>query len=186
MVAIGLFIGTWAAWTTAMGGISYHFTDGSGHLGCYSYGSRLLLLGLLAATLPFVRRLGPALTVLPWVAFYLATRSRRRVRRRLATAPSPRTRRAKADVADRLLAPALVCVAVTAASPPSLRMSLSLPFATHHARVGVTAIQVRDVNTTGTALTPHLASRTGQGASNGGPSPPAPQCLLRTPMPRTT
>lgn len=72
-------------------------------------------------------------------------------------------------MADRLLAPALVCVAVTAASPPSLRMSLSLPFVTHHARVGVTAIQVRDVNTTSTALTPHLASRTGQGASNGGP-----------------
>jgi hypothetical protein len=45
-------------------------------------------------------------------------------------------------------------------------MSLSPRFATHHARVGVTAIDVRVVNTTDSALTPHFASRTGQGASN--------------------
>ncbi|WP_324613791.1 hypothetical protein [Streptomyces sp. DSM 15324] len=167
-------------------GISYYFTDGSGRLDFYSYGSQLLLLGLLAATLLFVRRLGPALTVLPWVVFYLATRSQDGYflmmtplwlaaaatvpAAAFATAWQPRLPhvfgRAKAVLAGGLLAPALVCVAIAAASPPPLRMSLSPRFATHHARVGVTAIDVRAVNTTGTALTPHFASRTGQGASN--------------------
>ncbi|WP_433917635.1 hypothetical protein OIE50_03235 [Streptomyces canus] len=167
-------------------GISYYFTDGSGRLDYYSYGSQLLLLGLLAATLLFVRRLGPALTVLPWVAFYLATRSQDGYflmmtplwlaaaatvpAAAFATAWQPRlphvTGRAKAVVAGGLLAPALVCVAIAAASPPPLRMSLLPRFATHHARVGVTAIDVRAVNNTSTALTPHFASRTGQGASN--------------------
>ncbi|MET7696416.1 hypothetical protein [Streptomyces sp. NPDC005485] len=168
-------------------GISYYFTGGSSRLDYYSYGSQLLLLGLLAATLLFVRRLGPALTVLPWVAFYFATRSQDGYflmmtplwlaaaatvpAAAFATAWQPRLphvtgRRAKAVVAGGLLAPALVCVAIAAASPPPLRMSLSPHFATHHARMGVTAIDVRAVNTTGTALTPHFASRTGQGASN--------------------
>ncbi|MET7690506.1 hypothetical protein ABZT06_21430 [Streptomyces sp. NPDC005483] len=168
-------------------GISYYFTDGSGRLDYYSYGSQLLLLGLLVATLLFVRRLGPALTVLPWIAFYLATRSQDGYFLMMtplwlaaaatvpvaafATAWQPRLprltgHRAKTVVAGGLLVPALVCVAIAAASPPPLRMSLSPRFATHRARVGVTAIDVRAVNTTSTALTPHFASRTGQGASN--------------------
>ncbi|MET7730277.1 hypothetical protein ABZT02_02765 [Streptomyces sp. NPDC005402] len=168
-------------------GISYYFTDGSGRLDYYSYGSQLLLLGLLVATLLFVRRLGPALTVLPWVAFYLATRSQDGYFLMMtplwlaaaATVPAaafapawqprlPRLtgHRAKTVVAGGLLVPALVCVAIAAASPPPLRMSLLPSFAMHHGRVGVTAIDVRAVNTTGKALTPHFASRTGQGASN--------------------
>ncbi|WP_406320774.1 hypothetical protein [Streptomyces sp. NBC_00519] len=56
-------------------GISYYFTDGSSRLAYYSYASQLLLVGLLAATLLFARLLGTALTVLPWLSFYLATRS---------------------------------------------------------------------------------------------------------------
>ncbi|MFD4599616.1 hypothetical protein ACFWPQ_16485 [Streptomyces sp. NPDC058464] len=55
---------------------------------------------------------------------------------------------------------------IAAASPPPLRMSLAPHFARHGSRVGVTTIDVRAVNTTGTALEPHFASRTGQGASN--------------------
>ncbi|WP_328549503.1 MULTISPECIES: hypothetical protein [unclassified Streptomyces] len=168
-------------------GISYYFTDGSSRLDYYSYGSQLLLLGLLTATLLFVRRLGPALTVLPWIAFYLATRSQDGYFLMMtplwlaaaatvpatvfATAWQPRLPhvtgdRTKGVLAAALLAPALVCVAIAAASPPPLRMSLSPHFAKHHARVGITAIDVRAVNTTGTALAPHFASRTGQGASN--------------------
>ncbi|MFI6254282.1 hypothetical protein [Streptomyces sp. NPDC051016] len=168
-------------------GISYYFTAGSSRLDYYSYGSQLLLLGLLAATLLSVRRLGPALTVLPWIAFYLATRSQDGYFLMMtplwlaaaATVPSaafahawqprlPRLtgRRAKEIVAAGALAPALACVVIAAASPPPLRMSLTPHFARHGARVGVTAIDVRAVNTTGTALEPHFASRTGQGASN--------------------
>ncbi|MFF7981186.1 hypothetical protein ACFZDK_18975 [Streptomyces sp. NPDC007901] len=168
-------------------GISYYFTDGSSRLDFYSYGSQLLLLGLLAATLLFVRRLGPALTVLPWLAFYLATRSQDGYflmmtplwlaaaatvpAAAFATAWQPRlprfaNRRAKAVVAAGLLVPALACVVIAAASPPPLHMSLTAHFAKHGSRVGVTTIDVRAVNTTGTALEPHFASRTGQGASN--------------------
>jgi uncharacterized membrane protein len=168
-------------------GISYYFTAGSSRLDYYSYGSQLLLLGLLAATLLFVRRLGPALTVLPWIAFYLATRSQDGYflmmtplwlaaaatvpAAAFATAWEPRLprltgRRAKAVVAAGLLAPAFVCVVIAAVSAPPLRISLTPHFAKHGSRVGVTAIEVRAVNTTGTVLKPHFASRTGQGASN--------------------
>lgn len=168
-------------------GISYYFTAGSSRLDYYSYGSLLLLSGLLAATLLFVRRLGPAITVLPWCAFYLATRSQDGYflmmtplwiaaaatvpAAAFATAWQPRLpgvtgTRAKAAVAAGLLLPALACVTVAAASPPPLRMSLAPRYATHHSRAGVTAIDVRAVNTTGTTLAPHFASRTGQGASN--------------------
>ncbi|MFD5542838.1 hypothetical protein ACFWIJ_34755 [Streptomyces sp. NPDC127079] len=168
-------------------GISYYFTAGSSRLDYYSYGSMLLLLGLLAATVLFVRRLGPALTVLPWLAFYLATRSQDGYFLLMtplglaaaATAPPaafatawqpalPRVtgRRARAALAVALLTPALLCVAVAAASPPPLRMTLAARLATRHARVGVTAVEVRAVNRTGTRLSPHFASRTGQGASD--------------------
>ncbi|MEV5957538.1 hypothetical protein AB0M11_27860 [Streptomyces sp. NPDC051987] len=168
-------------------GISYYFTDGSSRLDFYSYGSQLLLFGLLAATLLFIRRLGPALTVLPWLAFYLATRSQDGYflmmtplwlaaaatvpAAAFATAWQPRLprltgRRAKAVVAAGLLAPALACVAIAAGSPPPLRMSLAPHFTQRGSRAGVSAIDVRAVNTTGTALQPHFASRTGQGASN--------------------
>lgn len=168
--------------------ISYYFTDGSSRLDYYSYGSVLLLLGLLAATLLFVRRLGPALTVLPWLAFYFAVRSQDGYfilmtplwlaaaatvpTTAFATAWQPRLprpltgRRAAAALSAGLLAPAVVCVGVAAAAPPPLRMSVTarLTDRPHHAHA-ITAVTVRTVNTTGTALPPHFASRTGQGAS---------------------
>ncbi|MFD8307312.1 hypothetical protein ACFV29_34050 [Streptomyces sp. NPDC059690] len=168
-------------------GISYYFTDGSSRLDYYSYGSQLLLCGLLAVTLLFVRRLGPAITVLPWLAFYLATRSQDGYflmmtplwlaaaatvpAAAFATAWQPRLprltgRRAKSALAAGLLTPAFVCVLIAAASPPPLHMSLTPRYATHGSRVGVTAIRLRAVNTTGTTLSPHFASRRGQGASD--------------------
>lgn len=56
-------------------GLSYYFSEGSSRLDFYSYGSMLLAAALLALFTLFVRRLGPAAVVLPWCAFYLATRS---------------------------------------------------------------------------------------------------------------
>ncbi|MGW5655662.1 hypothetical protein [Streptomyces humi] len=168
-------------------GISYYFTAGSSRLDYYSYGSTLLLFGLLGATVLFVRRLGPALTVLPWTVFYLATRSQDGYfltmtplwlaaaatvpATAFATAWQPRLgrlsgRRAKAALGAALLTPALLCVVVAAACPPPLRLTLAVRVVTRHARVGVTAVDVHAVNTTGTRLTPHFASRTGQGASD--------------------
>ncbi|MFR0355569.1 hypothetical protein [Streptomyces sediminimaris] len=167
-------------------GISYYFTAGSSRLDYYSYSSVLLLAGLLAATVLFARRLGTAVTVLPWLCFYLATRSQDGYFLMMtplwlaaaATVPAsslahawqpriPRVtgRRAKAAVAAALVAPALLCATVAAASPPPLRMEV-LPRISGRAHPVVTAVTVRAVNTSGTALTPHFASRTGQGASN--------------------
>ncbi|MET9972188.1 hypothetical protein ABZZ80_41440, partial [Streptomyces sp. NPDC006356] len=51
-------------------GISLYFTDGSDRLDWYSRASMLLAAGLLAVFVLFVRRLGPAATVLPWCAFF--------------------------------------------------------------------------------------------------------------------
>jgi hypothetical protein len=174
-------------------GISYYFTPGSSRLDYYSYASILLLLGLLTATLLFVRRLGPALTVLPWCAFYLAIRSQDGYylmmtplwlaaaatvpTSTLTTAWQPRlprparwprltARRVKAAVATGLLAPAVLCVGVAAASAPPLRLILTPHFAVRAHHTMITSITVRAVNTTGTALTPHFASRSGQGASD--------------------
>lgn len=167
-------------------GISYYFTDGSSRLDYYSYASLLLLVGLLTATVLFVRRLGPALTVLPWLSFYLATRSQDGYFLMMtplwlaaaATVPAcalasawepgiPRLtgRRVKAGLVVALVTPALLCAGIAAASRPPLDMTLTVHI-TDGARPAVSSVTVRAVNTTGTALTPHFASRTGQAASN--------------------
>ncbi|MFJ9627008.1 hypothetical protein ACIRU8_04820 [Streptomyces sp. NPDC101175] len=181
-------------------GISYYFTAGSRHLDYYSYGSLLLLFGLLAATLLFVRRLGPAITVLPWLSFYLATRSQDGYflmmtplwlaaaatvpASALASAWQPRiprltARPARAVLAAGLLAPAVVCVTIAAASPPPLRMNVTADIVQRSGHRDITRLVAKVVNTTGTRLTPHFASRLGQGASDwwtasGGPASLAP------------
>jgi hypothetical protein len=168
-------------------GISYYFTAGSRHLDYYSYASLLLLLGLLAATLLFVRRLGPAITVLPWLSFYLATRSQDGYflmmtplwlaaaatvpAAALASAWQPRIphvtgHRAKAVLAAGLVVPAVLCATVAAASAPPLRMNVTPSFVERAGHRDITRLAVRVVNITGTRLTPHFASRLGQGASD--------------------
>jgi ABC-type Na+ transport system ATPase subunit NatA len=56
-------------------GVSFYLTDGSAALDFYSYATLLLAIGLLGISVLFVRRLGPALTVIPWIVFYLSVRS---------------------------------------------------------------------------------------------------------------
>ncbi|MBP0457506.1 hypothetical protein JFN87_08345 [Streptomyces bomunensis] len=164
-------------------GISYYFTPGSSRLDFYSYATLLLLLGLLAALVLFARRLGPALTVLPWLPFYLSTRSQDGYYLLMtplwlaaaATVPAsalagawqprlPLGRRAKAACGAGLLLPAAACAAIAAASPAPLRMTVTARF-TDTPRHGITSAAVRVVNTTGTTLTPHFASRAAQSAS---------------------
>ena len=168
-------------------GISYYMTGGSSRLDFYSYAAALLSLGLFGATVLFVRRLGPALTVLPWCAFYVATRSQDGYfllmtplwlaaaatvpAAELAGAWQPRPllgggRRAGASVVAALLAPAVLCVAVAAASPPPLRMTVDRLAGAWHGRRGVTGLVVQAVNASGTAVAPHFAIRSGQGASD--------------------
>ncbi|WP_262059565.1 hypothetical protein [Streptomyces sp. STR69] len=64
-----------------------------------------------------------------------------------------------------LVTPALLCACVAAASPPPLRIALT-PHLTGRSHHSVTSVTVRAANATGTALTPHFASRLGQGASD--------------------
>ena len=82
-------------------------------------------------------------------------------------------------LAAGLLAPAVVCVTIAAASPPPLRMNVTADIVERSGHRDITRLVVRVVNTTDTRLTPHFASRLGQGASDwwtasGGPESLAP------------
>ena len=55
--------------------IAYYFRGGSGYLDGYSHAAIASLFGLLIISVLFMWRIGPALVVLPWAAFYLSTRS---------------------------------------------------------------------------------------------------------------
>ncbi|WP_043673373.1 membrane protein [Streptomyces xylophagus] len=164
-------------------GLSYYFTDGSSRLDFYSYGSMLLAAGLLTLFVLFVRRLGPAATVLPWCAFYLATRSQDGYYLLMtplwvaaaATAtssdfasawqprlPFGRRRVVSAMVAAAVLAPAAACVAVAAASGPPIRLVIS---GVRGDSGGVHGLTVQATNTGDTALAPHFASSTGESTS---------------------
>lgn len=124
-------------------GIAYYLRGGSDTLDFYSYAAVLLLLGALAALWLLPRRLGPAAALLPWVCFYLATRSTENYFTLLtplwvtalatagpaafarAWAPRPawlRGRRARALLLAGLALPALVCTAVAAFGTAPLRM----------------------------------------------------------------
>ncbi|MFH9003324.1 hypothetical protein ACH4E5_08765 [Streptomyces afghaniensis] len=165
--------------------ISLYLTDGSDRLDWYSSASLLLLAGLLVLFVLFVRRLGPAATVLPWCAFYLATRSQDGYYLLMTplwlaaavTAPAsafagawqprvrllsgPRRRPARIVLAALLLLPALVGAAVAATGTPPLRMRV---VATRHPTAAtVSRLTLRVTNTDDTALAPHFTLTMGQG-----------------------
>ncbi|MEU7719512.1 hypothetical protein AB0B29_16200 [Streptomyces tibetensis] len=166
-------------------GVSLYLTDGSDRIGWYSHASLLLLAGLLALFVLFVRRLGPAATVLPWCAFYLATRSQdgyyllmtplwlaaavttpasaftRAWQPRAGLPTGVRGRPARVAVTVLLLAPAAACAAVAATGTPPLRMRVTAVRHPTAATVSRLALQV--TNTGGTALSPHFMLTTGQG-----------------------
>jgi len=174
-------------------GLSYYFSEGSSRLDFYSYASMLMAAGLLLLFALFVRRLGPAAVVLPWCAFYLATRSQDGYYLMMtplwvagaATAttsafasawqprlPLGRRRAVGVAVAAAVLAPAAGSVAVAAASGPPIRLVVS---DVRGDRGGIDGLTVRATNTGDTALTPHFASSTGESTSaywtvRGGPA----------------
>ncbi|MEV5440171.1 hypothetical protein AB0K80_29815 [Streptomyces sp. NPDC052682] len=166
-------------------GVSLYLTDGSDRLDWYSRAAVLLAAGLLVLFVLFVRRLGPAATVLPWCAFFLATRSqdgyylmmtplwlaaavtapaaefRTAWQPRLRALSGVRRRPARIAVAVLLLTPALVSAAAAATGGPPLRMRVT---AVRHATpTTVSRLTVRVTNTAGTPLTPHFTLTTGQG-----------------------
>ncbi|MFF4833095.1 hypothetical protein [Streptomyces sp. NPDC001315] len=166
-------------------GVSLYLTDGSDRVDWYGHASLLLAAALLALFVLFVRRLGPAATVLPWCAFYLATRSQDGYYLMMTplwlaaavTAPpaefadawqprprplrGPHRRPARAAVVLLVLAPALVSAVWAVTGAPPLRMRV-----TAVRRVSTTAVSLlslRVTNTDDSALTPHFTLTTGQG-----------------------
>ncbi|MFE7275883.1 hypothetical protein [Streptomyces sp. NPDC057623] len=165
-------------------GVSLYFTDGSDRLDWYSHASMLLAAGLLALFVLFVRRLGPAATVLPWCAFFLATRSQdgyyvmmtplwlaaavTAPAAEFATAWQPRPgilsrRPARVAAAVLLLTPALASAAWAATGTPPLR--LRVVSARWAAPTAVSRLDVEVGNAGAAALAPHFTLTTGQGMS---------------------
>ncbi|WP_416237107.1 hypothetical protein [Streptomyces sp. RB17] len=165
--------------------ISLYFTHGSDRLDWYGHASMLLAAALLALFVLFVRRLGPAATVLPWCAFYLATRSQDGYylmytplwlaaaitvplsEFRNAWQPRPgwltgrRRRPALAAAVVLLVLPALVSATLAVTGKPPLRMDITA--ARHGSARKLSALTVKVTNTGNTALTPHYMLTTGQG-----------------------
>ncbi|MFI9804266.1 hypothetical protein ACIHEJ_07825 [Streptomyces sp. NPDC052301] len=165
--------------------ISLYFTHGSDRLDWYGHASMLLAAALLALFVLFVRRLGPAATVLPWCAFYLATRSQDGYYLMMTplwlaaaiTVPlsefthawqprprwmaGPRRRPALVAAVVLLVTPALVSAGLAATGGPPLRMDITA--ARRASAHSLSALTVRVTNTGGDALTPHYMLTTGQG-----------------------
>ncbi|MFE9449714.1 hypothetical protein [Streptomyces sp. NPDC006739] len=168
-------------------GVSLYFTDGSDRLDWYGHASMLFAAALLALFVLFVRRLGPAATVLPWLAFYLATRSqdgyylmmtplwlaaavtaplsefRRAWQPRPRWLTGPRRRPALITAVVVLIAPALVSATLAVSGHPPLRMRVTA--ARWASKSAVSRLTVRVTNTADGPLTPHYMLTTGQGMS---------------------
>lgn len=165
--------------------VSLYLTDGGDRLDWYGHASVLLLGGLLAVFVLFVRRLGPAATVLPWLAFYLATRSQDGYYLLMTplwltaavTAPAdefagawqpcprplsgPHRRPARIAAAVLLLLPALTSAALAVTGSPPLRMRV-----TSVRRASATALSrltLRVTNSDDGSLRPHFTLTGGQG-----------------------
>ncbi|MFC8428126.1 hypothetical protein [Streptomyces sp. NPDC057253] len=165
-------------------GVSLYLTNGSDRLDWYGYASMLLLVGLLALFVLFVRRLGPAATVLPWLAFWLATRSQDGYYLMMTplwlaaavTAPSaefagvwqPFARRlggagrrpVRIAAAVLLLSPALASALLAATGSPPLRLEVA---GVRHDARALSRLTLRVTNTDDEALTPHFTLTRGQG-----------------------
>jgi len=157
-------------------GISLYLTDGSDRLDWYSRASALLAAGLLALYVVLVRRLGPAATVLPWLAFFVATRSQDGYYLMMTplwllsalTAPLPEFARAwqprlpaRRLVAALLLLPAVIGTTLAATGSPPLRMSVASVRLASPRTLGRLTVDVR--NTEHASLVPHFTVSTGQG-----------------------
>ncbi|MHB9858431.1 hypothetical protein [Streptomyces sp. YIM S03343] len=167
--------------------ISLYMTNGSNRLDWYSHASLLLAAALLALLVLFMRRLGPAATVLPWLAFFLATRSQDgyylmmtplwlaaavtapasefagawQPRPRLITGPHRRT--ALVTVSALLVAPALLSAVLAVTGTPPLRMQVVA--AKRASGTALSRLTLKVTNAGDSTLTPHFMVTTGQGMS---------------------
>ncbi|WP_055525565.1 hypothetical protein [Streptomyces graminilatus] len=166
-------------------GIALYYTDGSDRLAWYGHASMLLSVALLALLILFMRRLGPAAMVLPWCAFYLATRSQDGYYLLMTplwlaaavTTPAasfagawqprprflagPRRRPALVATAVLLLVPALASAAVAVTGSPPLRMRVTKVLAVRPRAVSELALRITNLDDS--ALTPHFTLTLAQG-----------------------
>ncbi|MDF3298411.1 hypothetical protein [Streptomyces tropicalis] len=164
--------------------VSLYFTDGSGRLDWYGHASMLLAAALLAVFVLFVRRLGPAATVLPWCAFFLATRSQDGYYLMMtplwlaaavtapaaefagAWQPRPRLlsgahrRPARIAAVGLLVLPAAAASAVAVTGSPPLAMRVAAVRRASASSVG--GLTLRVANTGDSPLAPHFMLTTGQ------------------------
>ncbi|WP_406441657.1 hypothetical protein OHB00_37715 [Streptomyces sp. NBC_00631] len=169
--------------------ITLYYTNGSDRIDWYSHASMLLAAALLALFVLFVRRLGPAATVLPWLAFFLATRSQdgyyllmtplwlaavvtaplpefeHAWQPRPALLTGPRRRPALIAAVVLLLTPALVSAGLAVSGKPPLRMQITALRRARHQAAVVREMTLKVVNTGSVPLTPHYTLTTGQGMS---------------------
>ncbi len=166
--------------------ISYYVTGGTGALAFYGYAAAALAVGLLALFATRVRVLGPAMSVLPWAAFYLSDRSSAKYffimmpiwfvclatvpLRDFARAYQPRLRfswargrRARIAVTLLAVAPAVALTAVAMASPQPLRMSIVSVQTDKSAMMKQVEVDV--TNESGQAISPHFSMSSGYAMS---------------------
>lgn len=159
-------------------GVPEFVTRGSGALDWLGYAAVLLAAGLLAAFVLRVRSLAPALVVLPWMVFFVSTRSQesyyllftplwlsgaalwlhpedhRRAHRLWGR--RLRTGRVRLAAAATLPAAALVCALAAVAAPPPLRISVTGWSTTSGGRT-LWQVRARVANRSDTALSPHFS-----------------------------
>ncbi|MEZ0066534.1 hypothetical protein ABIA32_002546 [Streptacidiphilus sp. MAP12-20] len=168
-------------------GISSFFTSGSGNLHLYSVAGQLLGVAMMVLLVLFPRRLGPAVTVMPWLVFYLSTRSQQdyfdltvplwvMAAATVSAADFDRawhprfgwlgSRAVRTAVVPLLLAPTAVAICAAVLTPPPLRMDVTAMSGT--AGNGQLAlvdllqrVRVTVTNTSGEVVSPHFATSTG-------------------------
>ena len=168
-------------------GISYYFRNGSGDLSLYSDAGLLLGAAMLVLLVIFPRRLGLAVTVMPWLVFYLSTRSQEdyfdltvplwvmaaatvsSVEFDRAWQPRPRllrTRSVRALLVPVLLAPAVLSLFGAVVTPPPLRMRITAMTGSNGSGAlaltdSLEKLTVQVTNRSGNPLSPHFATSTG-------------------------
>jgi hypothetical protein len=168
-------------------GISSFFTSGSGDLHLYSVAGQLLGLAMMVLLVLFPRRLGPAVTVMPWLVFYLSTRSQQdyfdltvplwvMAAATVSAADFDRAwhprsgllarRGVRAALVPLLLTPTMLAIAAAVLTPPPLRMNVTAMSGTagsgELALVDLlTRVSVTVSNTSDAPVSPHFATSTG-------------------------
>jgi hypothetical protein len=160
--------------------IPMYLTNGSGALDAFGWSSAALALALLAVFALFPRFLGPAVAILPWLAFYLTARSTETYFLLLAAVwvtalattsaadfarvwqwrPAPLRRRPlRMALPIVLAAPAAGLLAMAVSTPPPLRLAVTSWTGASTWNGGprtVRTVHVEVTNTSSHRLTPHF------------------------------